>query len=250
VKTIDPNMKLDGFTLQQALESIYCTFAAVLLGRGATDCPDLYLNDIPGMVFDVAVGAGWLPLAEGHFDPKLGTAKGDVVWEADWYPSPKTVKAQWVLDRIEALKKEGWQPPAPTKFTKNQAQRLVQLGDCIVDRAYADSFYALLNDTIAFHLGEGTKHEENLKRLPKSTSKKERETVLQKYVSKEEAAGTPVAMKEIARRAAVDYSVLVKWKNKQKPMVDDSVDPAQRIMCLLLCDEIGSARRYHRAVTT
>ena len=53
-------------------------------------------------------------------------------------------------------------------------------------------------------------------------------------------------MQEIARRADVDSSVLVKWRNKRPPVDDDSVPAAQRIMCLLLFDERGRARRYQR----
>lgn len=242
MKTIDPYMKLDGFSLQEALESLYCTFSSVLVGRDVNDSPTLYLREIPEMVFSAAVGAGWLPLAEEDFDPKVGFSKGDVVWEADWHASPKTVDKQWVLDHIEDAIKRGGQPPAPTTFTKNQAQRLVQFGDMYVERTYLDSFYVLLKDTISFHLAEGTKHEEHVKQLPKTTSKKQRTAYLQACIDKEH-----ITRQEIARRAGVKYTVLVKWKNKTKPMHTDSSEPGERILLYLLFGEWGRSRTYRLA---
>jgi hypothetical protein len=243
VKTIDPNIKLDGFRLQQALESIYATFASVLLGRGAKDCPDLFLEEIPALVFGAAIGAGWLPLARP--DTPIGTGKDEVVWEDDVRIDDSTLP-QMIQAHLAARKAEGWEPPTPTRYSTNEAQRLVRFGEYMVDKVYMESFMVLLKDTIAFHLAEEPEHESNLKRLPKETSKAERETLLHEFVAKEEAKNGQITMKEIAERADVDYSVLVKWRNKQPPVDDDAVPAAQRIMCLLLFDEIGRARRYRR----
>ena len=244
VKTLGPDVTLEGCKLQDALESIYSEFAAVLRGRGETDAPYLYTSDIPGMVFDVAVGAGWMPLAETS--TPIGTG-ADPVWQADFQITDKTDLPQWVRDLIEDEKRKGWQPPAPTKLSKNQAQRLVHLGEFVVERSFANSFYALLKDTVAFHLGEGTKHEENLKRLPKSTSKKQREAFLQQYIAKERAQGIRTPMKKVAKDAGVQYTVLVAWKNKRAPVKPDSSDAAKRILLLLLFGEHGKARHYRRA---
>lgn len=258
MKTLNPDMKLDGFSLRQALESIYSTFANVLLASGATDCPDLYRQDIPGMVFDVAVGAGWVPLA----DPSIptGTGKGEVVWQADFYDAEKVHLPETALDDSEDEKRKGRQPPAPATYTKYQLARLLQWGDFIVERKYAASFYALLKDTIAFHLAEGTEHDEHLKQLPKTTSKKDREALLQKYIAKEteKAEGRRITMKEISRRADVDYTVLKNWRKgptphssgprrrtPKKPILDSS-PPGQRLLLLLLFDERGKARWHRR----
>lgn len=243
-RTIDPNMKLDGFSLKEALESLYCTFASVLRGHGATDTPELYRRKVPACVFDAAIGAGWFPLAETDFDPKIGFAKGDVIWQADWQANEKTVSAQWVLDHIEAEKRKGWKPPPPTQYTKNQAQRLVQLGDFIVEREYADSFYSLLADMIAFHLADGTQHEERLKSLPTKTTTKERQVLLNKYIAEREADGHRPTMKEIAGRAGVDYAVLFKWKNGRG--IADSDPAAQRISLLLRFNERNDPRAYRK----
>jgi len=241
--SMDPNMTLDGFSLKQALESMYATFASVLLGRGAKDCPDLLLEEIPGMVFDAAIGAGWLPLARP--DTPIGTGKDEVIWRDDVQIDESTLP-QMIQAHLAVRRAEGWEPPPPTRYTTNEAQRLVRFGECMVDKVYLKSFMVLLEDIIAFHLAEEPEHEANLKRLPKETSKDERENLLHEYVSKEEAKNGQITMKEIAGRADVDYSVLVKWRNKQPPADDDGVPAAQRIMCLLLFDEIGRARRYRR----
>jgi hypothetical protein len=235
-------MKLDGFSLQQALTSIYSTFASVLAGCAQTDAPDLHRKEIPSMVFDAAVGAGWIPLA----DPATptGTGKDAVVWQSDLYDVEKVQVPEAARRAAEDQLKKGRRPPTPATFNEYQLARLVQFGDFIVDRVYLDRFFALLTETIEFHLAQGTKHEENLKRLPHSTSKEERSAYLQNYISKEEAQGNAITKKEIARRAHVDYSVLVKWKNKTAPLDDDSSDTAQRIMLFLLFNERNPSRTY------
>jgi len=112
--TIDPNMNLDRFGLQDALVSLYSTFAAALLGYGATDSPDFYQREIPEMVLEAAVGAGWL----------------DFVEEVPWHPSSKAVP-KWVLQYKKDLL---------SRFTEDAAQSPVKFGQYYVDRAYADSF--------------------------------------------------------------------------------------------------------------
>jgi hypothetical protein len=258
LKQIDPEMKLDGFGLKQALESVYCAVAANLRGRGATDAPDLYWREIPGVVFDAAIGAGWLPLADKDFDHKIGATKGDVIWEADWFITDKMNLPQWLLRHVEDATNEaekrvrtnaqdkGWQPPVPTKFTKNQKQSIVQFNDCYVERKYLESFFALLEDIISFHMGQGTKQEENIKQLPKHTSPKERRDLLDAYIASESKKGVDITKKEIAQRADVDYSVLVKWTNGQ---LLDSSKAAMRISLLLLFDERNRARGYRKDIS-
>jgi hypothetical protein len=244
VKTIDPKMTLDGFSLKEALESIYSTFASVLLGHGAPDGPDLYRRVIPMYVFDAAVGAGWLPLADpDDVDIAVGMAKGEVIWQADWQVTEKTKLPQWVRDHIEEERRKGRQPPTPTKYTKNQAQRLYQFGDFIVDRDYLKSFYAFLADVMSFHLADGTQHEERLKSLPTKTPAKERQALLNKYIAEGGTAGHKLRMKDIAQLAGVDYSVLIKWKNGR---IADSEPAAQRISLLLRFNERNAPRAYRR----
>jgi hypothetical protein len=70
-------MKLKNCTLQQALDSVYCCFASVLAGYGVPRSCKLFEEDIPGMVFDVAVGAGWLPFPPEEEDlSKTGRLHG------------------------------------------------------------------------------------------------------------------------------------------------------------------------------
>jgi hypothetical protein len=242
VKRIDPEMRLDGFRLKDALESIYCSIAAALRRLGAADSPDLYKRAIPQMVFDVAIGAGWIPLSQNHFDPKVGTAKGDVVWEADFQITNKLGLPKWILDNIDkAPKEKNWRPPHKTTLTKNQAQRIVQFGEWYVERTYVDSFYDLLREPISFHLAEGTEHEEQLKKLPTTTKPAERKRLLEKYISKEGSRGYDITKKQVAERAGVDYSVLAKWLRDD---IKDGKTPADRIMLLLLFDERNRARTY------
>lgn len=250
MKTIDPDMKLDGFRLQDALVSIYHTFADTLRGPGATPSPDLYKRAIPEMVFDVAIGAGWVPLSETPFDSKVGTSKGDVVWEADFQITDKMGLPQWILDHVEAAKtKQDWRPPHKSTFTKNQAQRIVQFGEWYVERTYVDSFYDLLRESISFYLAEGTLHEERLKSLPTVTTARQRQDLLDAYVSKRKKEEKAAKMNDIARLAGVDYSVLMKWKkgeNAKKDPILDTAPAAQRIALLLRFDQQSSARMYRR----
>ena len=249
--TIDPDMKLDGFRLQDALESIYHTFASNLRGRGATGSPDLYQRAIPEMVFDVAIGAGWVPLSENHFDQKVGTTNGDVVWEADFQITDKMGLPQWILDHIERAKKEkDWQPPHKTTFTKNQAQRIVQFGECYVERTYLNSFYDLLREPISFHLGEGTLHEERLKSLPAVTTARQRTKLLEAYISKRNKEKKSTRITDIAKLANVDYSIFMKWRKGEtikKGRILDSLPSAVRISMLLRFDEQIKKRPYRRA---
>jgi len=241
MKTIEPDMKLDGCRLQDALDSLYNSFAAVLRGSGATDSPDLYQRDIPQMVFDTAIEAGWIPLAQGKFDPKVGTSKGDVVWEADFQLTNTMKLPQWIQDRIEDAKKAGPQPAHKTTFTKNQAQRVVQIGEWYVERTFAESFYDLLKEAISFHLAEGTAHEEHLKKLPTTTKTEERRQLLENYVSNQGKKGYEIKKKQVAERADVDYSVFAKWMRGE---IADGTPAADRIMLLLLFDERNRARVY------
>jgi|ERR1019366_7958469 hypothetical protein len=76
-KPPDGKMKLKNCTLQQALDSAYCCFASVLAGYGVPRSCKLFEEDIPSMVFDVAVGAGWLPFPPEEEDsPETGRLHG------------------------------------------------------------------------------------------------------------------------------------------------------------------------------
>lgn len=229
MKIIDPNMTLDGFSLKQALVSMYCTFAASLSAHSVTSSPELYLNEIPGLVFDAAVGAGWIEVEEDD--------------QVDWVASPKTVSANSMLDILEQRKLDGWEPPPPTQYTKNEAQRLVQLGEFMVDRSYAESFMLLLQDAISMHLAEGTEHEERLKTLPPLTTAEEREALLEQYIAERKRCGEGVTRTEVAERAGTDYTTLTKWKNDK---ISDASEVAKRIALLLRFDERNRPRKYRK----
>jgi hypothetical protein len=261
MKTIDSDMKLDGFRLRDALESIYHAFANNLLGRGASASPALFMRDIPEMVLDVAIGAGWVPLSENPFDTKVGTTKGDVVWEADFKITDKTKLPEWVREHIREVeslppeqREEKGLPPPPisTIFTKNQAQRIVQFGGCYVERTFLNSFYDLLSEPISFHLGEGTLHEERLKSLPAVTTARQREKLLKDYIKKQKQKNMSAKKTDIAKLADVDYSVFMKWQKGdtiKKGRIVDSLPSAQRISMLLRFDEQVKKRPYRRAAT-
>lgn len=232
MKRINPNTLLDGHRLRDALESLYCTFSSVLLGSGATDEPKLYEETIPGMVFDAAVGAGWLDFRDDDNSP---------IKQADWHPSSKTVSAKWVLEHIETLASKGKRIAVPSA---PRDRNHVLLGDFIVDRSYADSFYVLLRDWISFHLATGTELEELRKRLPAKTSKDERKALLKQYIDEQHRKGYKISMLHVTQRADVDYSVFTKWKNGK---LLDSKPASQRIALLLRFGKRTTKRRYYKS---
>lgn len=257
MKRIDPDMRLDGLRLQDALESIYSTIAGVLRAHGATDGPDLYCEKLPALVFSAAVGAGWLPLSEADFDPTIGPSKGDVVWQADLQVTDKTELPEWVREHIKAVEKlppeqrkemglEG-HPPRPTEFSKNQKNWIVHFDDFYVERTFLESFYDVLKEIISFHMASGTLHDERLDSLPAHTSVSERRALLRTYISDKQKKGLKTTMQQISQWAGVDYSDLTKWKNGD-PKLPDSSSKAKRISLLLRFDERNRARAYRRAV--
>jgi hypothetical protein len=227
VKIIDPTMTLDGFALEQALVSMYCTFAASLTAHGVTSSPKLYTQEIPGLVFDAAVGAGWIEV------------KGED--QVDWGASSKTVSTKWMLDFLEERGLDGWEPPPPTQYTNYDALRLVQLGEFMVDQLQAKIFFNLLRGIIALHVAEGTEHEERLKTLPSFTSAEEREALLEQYIAERKARGDEVTKTEVAERAGTDYTTLAKWR---KGTFSDATAVAQRIALLLRFNERNRPRKY------
>ena len=245
-KALAPDVTLEGCDLKQALESVYSTIVGALRERGVTESRKMYRLEIPALVFEAAAGAGWIPFAEPSIP--IGTGAGQVVWEADWHVTDKTVPdttalPQWLQDHLEKLKR---QPSHRTPYTKYQVARLVQVGDLIVERAYMDSFYALLEDWIDFHLDEVTEHEKHVKLLPKRTTAKQREASLQDYIAKEEAKGIKTPKKKVANDADVQYTLLAAWTKKRAPMVSDAIPACQRIMLLLMFGERSQARQYRR----
>ncbi|MCZ2153098.1 MAG: hypothetical protein LC114_04230 [Bryobacterales bacterium] len=233
MKRIDPNKTLDGHRLKLALESIYCTFVSGLVANGAADEPKLYQHVIPAMVFDAAVGAGWL-----EFAPEDATSP---IREADWKPTAKTVLSKTALD--DAGKRKPLSEKTKPSPTAGRGRDPVLLADFVVDRVYADSFLALLKDVIGLHLGEGTKLEEHLKSLPQHTSRQERQDLLTQYVENQRRLGISMSMKKVAELAEVDFSILTKWKNGK---LADSTEPARRIAVRLRYGQRMGKRRYSR----
>jgi hypothetical protein len=245
-KALAPDVTLEGCDLKQALESVYSTIVGALRDRGVTESREMYRQEIPALVFEAAVGAGWIPSAK-HTTP-IGTGNGEVVWEVDWHVTDKTVPdtsalPQWLQDHLEKLKR---QPSVRIPYTKYQVARLVQVGDLIVERAYMDSFYALLEDWIDIYLEEVTEYEKHVKLLPKRTTAKQREAFLQDYIAKEEAKGIKTTKKKVANDADVQYTLLAAWTKKRAPMISDAIPACQRIMLLLLFGERSKARHYRQ----
>lgn len=243
---LDSDVTLEGCNLKQALESVYSTIVGALRERGVTESRKMYRQEIPALVFEAAVGAGWIPLAK-HTTP-IGTGNGEVVWEFDWHVTNKTVPdttalPDWLQDHIEKLKR---QPALRTPYTKYQLARLVQVGDLIVERAYMDSFDALLEDWIDIYLAEVTEHEKHVKLLPKRTTAKQRQAFLQEYIAKEAAKGIKTTKKKVAIDAGVQYTLLAAWTKKRAPMISDAIPACQRIMLLFMFGERSQARHYRQ----
>src|ERR1035438_1952844 len=111
----DGTLKLSNCTLQEALDSAYATFASCFGGLGYPPSKKFFEEDIPAMVFDLAVGAGWLPITEAALTPD-----------------------EEVLEGIKC------QDPA------YKGRKLVLFGDLMIDVWYKLAFMALLEDSIEF----------------------------------------------------------------------------------------------------
>ncbi|MGA2116060.1 MAG: hypothetical protein ABSH56_15070 [Bryobacteraceae bacterium] len=243
---LNPDVTLEGCNLLDALRSTFSVLAEALRARGVVNSRELFRLEIPALVFEVAAGAGWIPFADSSVP--IGTGAGQVVWEADWHVTDKTVPdtsalPQWLQDHLEKLKK---QPSHRTSYTKYQVARLVQVGDLIVERRYMESFYALLEDWIDLYLDEVTEHEKHVKLLPKRTTAKQRDAFLQDYIAKEKAKGIKTTKKKVADDADVQYTLLAAWAKKRKPMMSDATPACQRIMLLIMFGERSQARHYRQ----
>jgi hypothetical protein len=114
LKPPDGQMKLSNSTLQEALDSAYATFAACLGGLGYPPSKKFFEEDIPSMIFELAVGAGWLELTEAALLPD------EIVWAGIRHQEPVY-----------------------------QGRKLVLFGDLMIDTWYKEAFLALLGDQIA-----------------------------------------------------------------------------------------------------
>ena len=194
----DPDRKLSNCTLRQALESAYATFASVLTGRGQSPSVKLFEEDIPGMVFDVAVGAGWVDVTEAALLPD------EVVRES--------VKAQ---------------------HPDYKGRKLVLFGDLMVDLWYKEAFVAILEDEINFHSRNPSAPNELMDSLPSVTSKEEREALVLEYLAKHAADEPKIQVTDIPQMADVDYRDFKRWR---KGLLLDSSFKSKRISILLRSD--------------
>ena len=159
------------------------------------------------MVFDLAVGAGWLPITEAALTPD------EQVWER--------------------VKK---QDPA------YKGRKLVLFGDLMIDVWYKEAFMALLADSIEFNSHDPTNRKDRLDSLPKFTTKAERENLLQDYLKAHAGEQLKIGMLAIAEMAAVDYRDFKKWRKGPPTEAEpgglpDSSIKAKRIAALLRYDE-------------
>jgi hypothetical protein len=216
LKPPDGQMKLSNCTLQQALDSAYATFASCFGGLGYPPSMKFFEEDIPAMVFDLAVGAGWLPITEAALTPDELVSKG--------------VKNQ-------------------DPVYKNR--KLVLFGDLMIDVWYKEAFMALLEDSIAFISHDPTNQKERLDSLPTFTSKAEREKLLQDYLKAHAADQPKIGMIAVAEMAAVDYRDFKKWRKGPPTQAEpgglpDSSIKAKRIAILLRYDE-RTVRPKHKS---
>jgi hypothetical protein len=204
---IDGQIPLPQCTLKETLVHLYCQLASVLAGHHLPGTAAFFEEELPGMVYDVALGAGWLP-----------------------FP-PEDLQSEAVGD--------------PSRL---HGKQVVILGDYKVERWYRDGFMALLDEWIGFHTVPADTRERRIERLPKYTSKKTRQDMLDAYISHEVEVNSrkeyldpvsraaPPKMTEIAKRAGVDYSDFNKWRRGPKQLKDSS-EKSYRISLLLLYDE-------------
>jgi hypothetical protein len=206
----DGKMKLSSCTLQEALDSAYATFASCFGGLGYPPSKKFFEEDIPAMVFDLAVGAGWLPITEAALTPDE--------------------------EVLEGVKR---QDPA------YKGRKLILFGDLMIDAWYKEAFMALLEDSIEFcsyEPGDPTNRKDRLDALPSFTSKGEREGLLQDYLRKHESDQPKVGMLAVADMAAVDYRDFKKWRKgpptptEPRGLPDSSIK-AKRIAVLLRYDD-------------
>lgn len=196
----DGEAKLSGSTLRESLCSAYAEISAVLRGLGVPPTRNLYEVEIPGIVFDIAVGARWLPLI----------------------PEPD--------DRTPAS-------------ARSHGQKLVQIGEFDVERWYVDAFIDLLREEIDYHLHSSEENrQEQLANLPKFTSTKQREELLEEYLERHRMNGRPPKMIEIANWSGVDYSDFKKWRRGPTNMPDSSTK-SKRISMLLRHNDKECAKR-------
>jgi hypothetical protein len=74
-QALDGNMKLSNSTLRESLSAAYAEIAAIMRGLKAPQTEHLYRVEIPGSVFDIAIGAGWIPLVPSPDDTTPPSAR-------------------------------------------------------------------------------------------------------------------------------------------------------------------------------
>ena len=204
---IDGQIPLPHCTLKETLEHLYCELAAVLAGHHIPGTAAFFEEELPGMVYDVAIGAGWLPWppedlqSEAVGEPSRLHGK-QVVILGDYKVE------RWYRDSFMALLDE-WigMHTVPTDTRERRIERLPKYTN---EKTRQDMLDAYI------------KHEVEV------NSRKE-------YLDPVTRAAPP-KMKEIASRAGVDYSDFNKWRRGPKHLKDSS-EKSHRISLLLLYDE-------------
>ncbi len=195
----DPDKKLSNCSLRQALESVYATFASVLTGFDHPPSVKLFEEDIPGMVFEVAVGAGWVDITEAALLPD------------------ETVR--------EGVK---------TQHPDYKGRKLVLFGDLMVDLWYKEAFIAILEDEIGFHSHSNpSTPNELMDSLPLVTSNEEREALVAGYLDKHATDAPKIRVTDIPQMANVNYRDFKRWR---KGLLKDSSFKSKRISILLRSD--------------
>lgn len=219
LKPPDGQMRLSDTTLQEALDSAYATFASWFGGLGYPQPKKVFEEEIPAMVFDLAVGAGWLQITEAALTPD------EKVWEG-------------IKNRDPVYK----------------GRKLVLFGDLMIDVWYKEAFMALLEDSIglcSYDPGDPTNRKDRIAALPDFTSKDEREALLQEYLRKHQSDEPKVGILVVAEMAEVDYKDFKRWRkgppteSEPRGLPDSSVK-AKRIAILLRYDERSQKPKQKR----
>jgi hypothetical protein len=214
---IDGRIPLPQCTLKETLVHLYCELAAVLAGHHLPGTAAFFEEELPGIVYDVALGAGWLPFPPENLqtepvgDPSRLHGK-QVVILGDFKVE------RWYRDSFMALLDEwiGFHTvPADTR-----ERRIEKLPKYTNTKTRQDMLDAYI--------------------------KREVEINLKKEYLDPVTRAAPPKMTEIARRAGVDYSDFNKWRRGPKHLKDSS-EKSHRISLLLLYDERQKPKsQWHR----
>ncbi|MCZ2153107.1 MAG: hypothetical protein LC114_04275 [Bryobacterales bacterium] len=214
---VDGQMPLPPCNLKQALDSLYGKFASMLAGQILPRSTKLFEEDIPGMVYDVAVGAGWLPPPpEEETAGNTSRLHGkQLVFLGDG------MVERWYKDSFMAVLEDSIAFHTDPPDTR---QRRI---DSLPKYTSKEERQALLDEYIRREVAQKSERED-LDPMTKTTTPK---------------------MTQVAEDAGVDYSDFNKWRRGPDKMKDSS-EKAKRIGLLLVYSVVSRTTKPLRGANT